>query len=480
MTTIKITKKTEPPITPLCQRVVLDIFLASALLLILFAAAVSSTSATGSEKCKEKARKYLVADKEPKKKKQEKRDDETEARKHSSDDRQRLDKLVESAQDYKENPSNETYTELWKNFEDWISHLAVKHIDAQSSCQSCQILAKAGLKVIDATGSGGSVKVYAFSPRVLNGQNKSLPGNKPEALPTLRKPEIKPLLSSTPRTPIETRDILIQWTELGQAEVLSNMRSSKRSHALSGTTKRSRLMARRRKGVVAMHTQSMNIPANVEINQVCSVTGSAAGRNRFLALIGQDVQSGHSWFEGLRYTSSGWLNYPDLWQEVPSFLLQTGQSKVRFSNSNLVINIGNHSTSAGLSGYELIMPFVENHFALMRNEAQNPAREVALQFLLAVQSKRPDLVKIWLSDPQLASIPGYLGLYNRTAAAAPLKLINMSSPLSGGGRFRVITNTKDDLIVDVAKVKGQWMVKALFIAPADSLAREISHILPNK
>ncbi len=353
--------------------------------------------------------------------------------------------LTEIACSYKENPSNETYTELWQNFESWVCPLAAKHIDASNLCKSCQALSKAGLKVIDAAGSGGMVKIYTFSPQAIWAQNKS--------------------------TNIDSRDLLIQSTELAPFE--PRARSDK--HRPHGKTKRARLLAARK--AAAMHTQSLNIPPNVEIKQFCLLNGSAGTKTRFLALVGMDWQSGHCWLEGLKHTSAGWVHDTDIWQQVPSSLLQTGQGKVRLSENSLIITIGSRSSTdnnTNSSSYELVMPFIENRFALMRNEVQDTARAVALQLLLAIQGKRPDLVKIWLIDPQLASIPGYLGLYNRSAYSSALKLINMSSPLSGGARFRLITNTKDDLIIDVGKVKGQWLVKGLFIAPADSPAASLS------
>jgi hypothetical protein len=222
------------------------------------------------------------------------------------------------------------------------------------------------------------------------------------------------------------------------------------------------------------------MPAGVEIRQACIFNGTG-GKTRFLAILGWDLQSGHAWTYGLKRTAAGWVQTADLWQQVPSFLLQSGQAKAKFSENNLVITIGGNAgaDNAGTNGgYELVMPFVENHFSLTRNEAQDPARAVALQFLLAIQAKRPDLAKIWLLDPQLASIPGYLGLYTRPAGSYLLKLVNMSPPLNGGIRFRIITGTKDDLVLDIGKFKGQWLVKALFIASADSLSREIGRFVP--
>ncbi len=122
----------------------------------------------------------------------------------------------------------------------------------------------------------------------------------------------------------------------------------------------------------------------------------------------------------------------------------------------------------GTDGYELVMPFTDDRFGFSTKEAQDSANAVAHQFLLAIQYKRLDLAKVWLSDAKLASIPAYLGLFSRSADSQPLRLINMPSPLCGGSRFRLLTGTKDDLIMDVAKMKNQWLIKGLFIAPGNA------------
>jgi ABC-type methionine transport system ATPase subunit len=41
-----------------------------------------------------------------------------------------------------------------------------------------------------------------------------------------------------------------------------------------------------------------------------------------------------------------------------------------------------------------------------------------------------------------------------------------------------MTFDKDDLIMDIGKVKNQWAVKALFIAPPDPLAQKLVGSLP--
>ncbi len=58
----------------------------------------------------------------------------------------------------------------------------------------------------------------------------------------------------------------------------------------------------------------------------------------------------------------------------------------------------------------------------------------------------------------------------------------MSGPAGGGARFRLVTSSKDDLIIEVGrilsgKLKGQVAVKALFVAPPDPIAQSLMGIL---
>jgi len=431
---------------------------------LVIAITIPGALAVVSEKSRTKLSKHLSSSPAS-----EKVEDKEAQNKENSD---QLRKITEIAQSYKENPSSETYTELWQNFDSWIHKLVTRHVDASSLCKSCPNLSKAGLKIIDVAGSGGTTKIYTFSPQAILPQGKANLGGQSNN----SNQELKPLVSPNANTTIDSRDFLIQSTDTTISE------TGYRPEKKHGKSRRTRLRTTHLKKVAILHAQSINMPAGVEIRQACIFNG-AGGKTRFLAILGWDLQSGHAWTYGLKRSSTGWIQFADLWQQVPSFLLQSGQAKTKFSENNLVITIGGNSgaeNAGSTGGYELVMPFVENHFSLTRNEALDPARGVALQFLLAIQAKRPDLAKIWLLDPQLASIPGYLGLYARPAGSSLLKLVNMSPPLNGGIRFRIITGTKDDLILDIGKFKGQWLVKALFIASADELSREIGRFVPSE
>jgi hypothetical protein len=344
------------------------------------------------------------------------------------------DKLTQLAQAYQDNPNDNTYNELWEKFVAFTQQMTSKHKDPAHLFKAWKVLSQAGLKLIDPAGATSSTHIYAFNHISQNGS------------------------SFTP----QTKYALIQWT-------------TETAIAAAPTTSRSKhwqKKARKIRTTSVIKTGVISIPSSVEIKEATLLphavamakgkTGKvSATPNRYLALLGIDIQSGHTWLLGLKPNSGDWINCPELFQDVPPFLFQTNSAKTKFSGNSLVITMG------GASGYELVMPLADSHFAFSTREAQDSASAVAHQFLLALQYKRLDLAKVWLIDPKLVSIPAYLGLFNRVSDSPSLKLIGMSPPISGGSRFRLITSTKDDLIIDVGKVKNQLLIKGLFIAPAN-------------
>ena len=96
-----------------------------------------------------------------------------------------------------------------------------------------------------------------------------------------------------------------------------------------------------------------------------------------------------------------------------------------------------------------------------------------------------DLAKAWLADDHLAAIPKYLGLYGKSDQV--YKLVAMSNPFGGGSRFRVVTFSKDDLILDVGMIKkydygkprSYVAIKSLFVAPPDPFAKKLVGVTPN-
>jgi len=353
------------------------------------------------------------------------------------------DKLTQIAQAYQDNPNDNTYNELWEKFVACTQQITSKHKDPSHLFKAWKVLSQAGLKIVDPVGASASTHIYTFNRIAQNGSSFI--------------PQIK--------------YALIQWaTETATAPLSATSRS--------GHWKK---RAKKIRTSSIIKTQIISVPSSVEIKEatllphtmgrtVAKGKGKGKGKaskastitpNRYLALLGVDIQSGHTWPLGLKANSGSWINCPELFQDVPPFLFQTNAAKTRFSGNSLVISMG------GASGYELVMPLADSHFAFSTKEAQDSASAVAHQFLLALQYKRLDLAKVWLIDPKLVSIPVYLGLFNRTADSPPLKLISMPPPISGGSRFRLLTSTRDDLIIDVGKVKDQLLIKGLFIAPAN-------------
>ena len=364
-------------------------------------------------------------------------------------------KLAQVATAFQNKPDDNTYNELWNTFVSFTEQAAAKHKDPVHLFRSWKVLSQAGLKIVDPIGS--SSHIYSFNHIISNN------------------------ISFMP----QTKSALIQWSDqivLPPAATVAPVRSWKQ--------KKSR--AKKVKTVSTIKTQAISIPSYVDLKEATLLPHATAvvkasetkwikGKKiskvskankvskviktitpivgHYLALMGTDIQSGHTWFSGLKQSSSGWLNYSELFQDVPIYLLQSNGAKARFSGNTLVITMG------GSSGYELVMPWVSDRFAFSTREAQDSSSAVAHQFLLALQNKRPDLAKIWLADPKLVSIPGYLGLFSSSAEGASLKLVGMPASLSGGSRFRIITGGRNDLIIDVAKIKTQLLIKAVFIAP---------------
>lgn len=237
------------------------------------------------------------------------------------------------------------------------------------------------------------------------------------------------------------------------------------------------------------HFQALGCPSTVWVGEGRLLTAAnaepvAAGHpaarapgGKYLVLCGADKKTGLAWLEAYRLAEGNWVLCPDLFSGVPPYLLQNVQGKPSFSGSNLVF-ASEPGKGSDSSGYRLVLKFFGDHFALDAKSSLDTAMTVALQFSQAIQKGRVDLVKAWLVDGKLASIPGYLGLYNRSATAPAFRVIAMAPPLNGGSRFRLITYDKNDLILDIGKIKAQWAVKGLFIAPADPLAKKLMGLSP--
>jgi len=245
--------------------------------------------------------------------------------------------------------------------------------------------------------------------------------------------------------------------------------------------------------LIVSRLEAINCPSGSLISsaRLIALSGSGATKSsefgRALILLGSERKTGGVLLQGYKLSSGRWIAAPELFSGAPPFLIQNLTGSVSFSGNNLIIGLGTvqSTTTKGADNqsaggeYKISLVFMGDHYALDQKSGGDPATTVAMQFVSAIQEGRVDLVKGWLADAKLASIPGYLGLYSRNASLTPFKLIPMVvTDKNGIARFRLITFGKNDLILDIGKVKGQWAVKALFIAPPDALAKKIVSTSP--
>ncbi|HEY9733110.1 MAG TPA: hypothetical protein V6C89_14430 [Drouetiella sp.] len=331
--------------------------------------------------------------------------------------------LSAAVKQYKAKPDSYSWDSVWKVVRDILSQPATVKAPASAILASYPGLSELGVSVIDGEGS----RVWAF-PKVSDNQN-----------------------------------VMLQW-----------------SGAVATTVQRP--VGRRHKIVsqVAVttvpHSQVLQIPAGVVLNDAHLATGAHA-----LTLTGNMRGSGAVWLQGYKNIEGQWTETGDVFSSIPPFLTQNLVGKASFSGNDLVLTVGGAKTAAGKaqptsSGYKIVLHYVDGHYSLdARTNEEGPAL-VALQFIQAVQQGHSDLAKGWLADPRLISIPKYIGL-NRSAGL-PFKIIAMANPGTGAFRYRCMTFEKNDLIMDIGKVKNQWAVKALFIAPPDPLAQKLVGSLP--
>jgi hypothetical protein len=339
------------------------------------------------------------------------------------------------------------WQECWKNLKTVISYCAIKHTDPGPVIKGISAINDLGVVYADS----GNVKVWSF-PKVS-----------------------------------ESDQMIVLWQDAvaGPATVVRGR---------SG-----RVLRRAAPPVVVTRVGLISCPAGASVSSARLVARSQPSANassgksaspgrsegKGLILLGLDRKSGSVWLTGFQLSEGRWVSCPEIFSGVPPFLIQNLQGKVSFSGNNLVIQLETPRPANAQSesdaeksnggGYKINLLFLGDHYALDSKNGLDPATTVAMQFVQALQAGRMDLVKAWLVDPKLASIPGYLGLYSRGSSAPAFKLVPMVTPATSGvARFRLVTFDRDDLIMDVGKLKAQWAVKGLFIAPSDPLAKKIA------
>lgn len=225
--------------------------------------------------------------------------------------------------------------------------------------------------------------------------------------------------------------------------------------------------------------------------------GAAKGGS-YLAFIGGDRVNGTLWFKGYKIEGGTLFEAPELFSSLPPFFTQNVTGRASFSGNDIVLTIlppqvaepakdngeVKPEKKAAPVGYKVMLKFAGNHYVISGKLPDDGPQSVAMTFAQSLAANRLEIAKAWLIDPKLISVPKYLGLIGRTTP--PMRLVPMSGPSSGGSRYRLVTGTKDDLIIEVGRIlqagrlKGQIAIRALFVAPPDAFAQSIggSLVLP--
>lgn len=348
--------------------------------------------------------------------------------------------LQAAISNYRATSDSASWDRVMQSFKELIGQPHAAKADAASIMHANPGLMEIGAKVIDA----GGAKVWTF-PKVSQQQS-----------------------------------VLVQWNNFSTTQVPAG----RRMRAVAVVSPRCQVLNHSPSGAVRDARIVHRIIAEL---QAPGKPKKAREAGRYLILAGNDKATGMIWLQSYRLVDGLWAESTDILSGIPPFLLQNVQGRAQFSGNDLVLNIagkpesatettitskGPHSTS-----YKIVLHLVEGRYVMTGSGGDDGPTAVAYQFIQAVQAGRSDVAKAWLADGKLASIPNYLKLYGKSAAN--YKLIAMASPASGGSRFRLITYDKNDLILDVGKVKQQWAVKGLFIAPPDPFAQKLVNAFPS-
>ncbi|MBX9877167.1 MAG: hypothetical protein K2Y22_01800 [Candidatus Obscuribacterales bacterium] len=358
--------------------------------------------------------------------------------------------LAKAIDDYKASPSDTTWVPVVTFLQSLLNDSQATQADLTKLQTLIPQLTQLGLKVYD----GGQARIWSF-------------------------PQIT-----------QSREIIVEWREVKAVKVAGAKVASK---------------------AVIAHTQLITIP-DVFINEakVVSVpTGAVAVKpavakgakapaktaapvakvpgTKFLVLTGNDKTAKTVWWSSYKFTSTGWVPASDLMASIPASL-NSIQGKVSLSGSDLVVTVTpsvGTTTSYGkpdASAYKLVFHLNGGKYVMEGSAVDDSIHSVIFQFLRAEREGRLEMAKAWVTDPKLASIPKYIGLQSRTDGQ--LRLVAMPNPLNGCQRFRLVTYGRDDLIFDVGRRNDprtkqiQWVIKAIFVAPADPALQKFARNLP--
>jgi len=198
----------------------------------------------------------------------------------------------------------------------------------------------------------------------------------------------------------------------------------------------------------------------------------------FLILAGSDRSTGLIWLKAFRAGAGGWNESNEPFASIPPYLLQNVSGSASFSGCSLVLSVSSGGSNASnlpkpkSTTYQILLKLNGSQFGLAGKPSTDMPVSIVSYFVHCLTNNRLDLAKGWLKDPALLSIPKYVGVIGKPPSQ-PYKLVAMSTP-AAGPRYRLVTYGKHDLIFDMGKDKQQWIIKGIFIAPPDPLAKALT------
>lgn len=204
-----------------------------------------------------------------------------------------------------------------------------------------------------------------------------------------------------------------------------------------------------------------------------------------LCVAGLDRVSGLVYLGAFKPVAGAWVATSEPFSQIPSHFMQSLSGQASFSGNDLVLSVssqnsappsenanGNTLPRPKSTSYQIVLKFNGGHFQLAGSPGKDVPLSVVSYFVQCVRTNRMDLAKAWVADPLLINNMKYAGLIGKNGD--PYKLVAMTQPPNAYARYRLVTGTKYDLIFDVGKVKKDILIKAIFIAPPDNLARNLA------
>lgn len=203
---------------------------------------------------------------------------------------------------------------------------------------------------------------------------------------------------------------------------------------------------------------------------------------QYLILAGTNRINGTIWLKSYKPYDGRYVPTFDPFSQIPPYLLKNVSGQVSFSGNNIVMAVSasdkqkdSKLPKPNSTSYRIVLTNSAGKYHLAGSSSSNQPVSIITQFVNSIRNNRIDLAKAWLHEPDLVSIPKYIGLVG-TNKEKPFKLVTMAQPKHGGPRYRLVTYQKHDLIIDVGKKRGRLAIKGLFIAPPDPLSKKLQGV----